>query len=145
MQKKMTKRELLLRIVAEYQRAYGIADGDNIDPDDLTKWAIKTKRMESHEASLFRQSKRELMKALKEEEVTDEQGRRIPKMAAIRIKGNRQTRLFDFLAAKPRKALTALAQQKRSLVAYARKIKLKRDSYNDNNNLEPNYRCSISI
>jgi hypothetical protein len=134
MQKKLTKREQLQHVVDEFVQEHGITEGDDIDPDALTAWAINTKRIERERTNFFRQSKRELVKAIKDEEIVDGQGRTIPRRAAIRIKGERQqSRWFDFLAAKPRKALTALAQQRRSLVAYARKIKLKRESYNDNN------------
>lgn len=131
MQKKLTKKEQYQRITDEFVREHGGAD---IDPDELTAWAIKTKRVTREEYSFFRQTKRELVKAIKDEEIVDAQGRTLPRRAAIRLKGGTQRSLwFDFLTAKPRKALVALSQQRRSLVAYARKIKLKRDSYNDNN------------
>jgi hypothetical protein len=134
MRQKLSKKQQNLRIVDEYVKEHGIEDGADIDPDELTAWAINTNRAEREELNFFRQTRRDLVKALKDEEVTDGQGRTIPRRAAIRIKGDKhQSRWFDFLAAKPRKALTSLAQQRRSLVAYARKIKLKQESYNDNN------------
>jgi hypothetical protein len=135
MQKRLTKREQQLRVIEEFVNEHGIAEGEDIDPDALTAWAINTKRVERERADLFRQTKRELVKALKSEDITDDQGRTLPRRAAIRfIKGDKQqSRWFDFLAAKPHKALTALAQQRRSIVAYARKIKARRESYNDNN------------
>ncbi|HTU26797.1 MAG TPA: hypothetical protein VMF30_15420 [Pirellulales bacterium] len=134
MRSKATKRQQFLRIIDDFVKEHNIAEGEDIDPDDLTAWAINSKRIEREKANFFRQTRRDLVKALKDEEVTDDQGRTIPRRAAIRIKGDKhQSRWFDFLKAKPRKALTALAQQRRSLVAYARKIKMKRESYNDNN------------
>jgi hypothetical protein len=134
MRTKLTRKKQLQGILEEYVCEHGIPEGGDIDPDEVTAWAINSKRIDRERTNFFRQTRREIVKTLKDEEVTDNQGRTIPRRAAIRIKGDKhQSRWFDFLAAKPKKALTALAQQRRSLVAYARRIKLKRESYNDNN------------
>lgn len=134
MRTNLTRKQQLQHIVEEYVREHGIPEGEDIDPDEVTRWAINSKRIEREKANFFRQTRREIVKALKQEEVIDDQGRRIPRRAAIRIKGDKsQSRWFDFLKAKPKKAQTAIAQQRRSLVAHARKLRLKRDSYNDNN------------
>ena len=56
-------------------------------------------------------------------------------MIAIRYKENRvqKSLWMDLFEARPRRARTALAQQRRAIVAYCRKHRDTVESYNDNN------------
>lgn len=61
-----TKREQNELIISDYMREKNVTE---IDPDDLTAWAINTGRMEKPPLDFFRRCKRELVKTMRDEVV----------------------------------------------------------------------------
>ena len=112
---KLTKLEQRQMIYRDYMREHGTTD---VDPDELTAWAMNTGRVPREPTNHFLQTKRQLVKAMKSDPVIDPQGREFGKMIAIRIKGEKHQKSiwFELLEAKPKRALVALSQQRRSLV-----------------------------
>jgi hypothetical protein len=111
-----------------------------VDPDELTAWAIDEGRMEDQPISFFRRARKELIQAMRADEGTDAQGRTgVRKMLALRqtvkIKRKKIQKWLwiDLYEASPRKAHIALSQQRRGFVAWCRKHKQTVESYNANN------------
>jgi hypothetical protein len=127
-----SKKEQLQRAVRDYMREQGI---NEVDPDDLTAWAIDNDRIGDDERSFFRRAKKDLIQAMRDQHQIDRQGREVRKMIAIRYKeGHVQKSLWmDLFEARPKKVHIALSQQRRAIVAYCRKHKQTVESYNDNN------------
>jgi len=130
--RRASKKEQRQRIVRDYMREHGI---NEVDPDELTAWAINHGRISDDELDFFRRAKRDLIQAMRDQHQIDRQGREVRKMIAIRYKENRvqKSLWMDLFETKPKRAHTALAQQRRSIVAYCRKHKQTVESYNDNN------------
>jgi hypothetical protein len=126
---RLTKKEMLERIFHEYMIEFNT---NEVDPDHLTDWAIKTKRMKEGEIDFFLKCKKELTKAMRGERRVDPQGREVPKMIGIRAK-KQKSLWIDMFEALPRKMRVALSQQRRMMVAWCRKHQQTTDSYNDNN------------
>src|SRR5205809_5841645 len=98
-----TKTQQDQRIIREFMKERNVTD---IDPDELTAWAIETGKVDRERNSHFRQTKKRLIKAMRDEHYTDPQGREVRKMVAIRIKGEERQRSlwFELLEAGPKKA-----------------------------------------
>jgi len=120
------------QIVHDYMREHELTE---VDPDELTAWAIDNNRVTEEKSSFFRQARKRLVRAIRDERRTDRQGREVSTMIAIRLKGEKTQRsLFvDLLETKPKKVHTALSQQRRSIGSWVRRHKETCDSYNDNN------------
>lgn len=130
--RRVSKKEQLQRAVRDYMREREISE---VDPDELTAWAIENDRIGDDERSFFRRAKRDLIQAMRDQHQIDRQGREVRKMIAIRYKDNQvqKSLWMDLFEASPKRAHTALAQQRRAIVAYCRKHKQTVESYNDNN------------
>jgi hypothetical protein len=130
--RRVSKKEQRQRIVRDYMREQGI---NEVDPDELTAWAIENNRISDDEMDFFRRAKRDLIQAMRDQHQIDRQGREVRKMIAIRYKDNhvQKSLWMDLFEARPKKAHTALSQQRRSIVAYCRQHRQTVESYNDNN------------
>lgn len=83
-----TLKKQALRIISDYKRKHGV---DIVDLDEVTLWAIAEKRWVPQESALRKQCRELLARALREERVTDPQGRRIRKYHAVRQEKNGNT------------------------------------------------------
>jgi hypothetical protein len=126
---KLSKKEQLQLIVHDYMREHKTTE---VDPDELTAWAINTGRMERDKSSFFRRCKKTLLKAIKDERVIDAQGREVPMMIGIRKK-EQKSLWVTLLDALPKQVRVALSQQRRSMVAWCKRHSNTTGTYNDNN------------
>jgi hypothetical protein len=130
--RRATKKEQLQIAVRDYMRERGI---NEVDPDELTAWAIENDRIGDDVRDFFRRAKKDLIQAMRDQHQIDRQGREVRKMIAIRYKENhvQKSLWMDLFEARPKRAHTAMSQQRRAIVAYCRKHRQTVESYNDNN------------
>src|SRR4029450_12521107 len=102
-----TKTEQDLRIIRDFMKEKNVTD---VDPDELTTWAIENGRVQRERDSHFRQTKKRLVKAMRSEHYIDPQGREVRKMVAIRLKiegdQRQQCRWFELRERMPTKGST---------------------------------------
>jgi hypothetical protein len=103
---------------------------------DIARWAVAKKLWEIHPAAVIRQCADQIADAMRDEFITDPQGRRIrAKHAAPYQKEGRQTLLWDDIRTAPRTHMElAFAQRRQQIVMDCRQLKLDLDSYNQNYN-----------
>lgn len=101
---------------------------------DIAAWAIATGEWSPSRASLIAQCADELGRAMREEVITDPQGRRVrAKHAATFGSGSEQRTLWADIRTAPRDHMaTAFQQRRRAIVGDCRQLKLDVDSYNEN-------------
>lgn len=127
-----TRTEQDQRIVQEYIEEHNTTD---VDPDQLTAWAINTGRVQEVPSDFFRETRKRFTKAMRDEHYIDPEGREVRKRLPIRIKGEKKQKSIwiELLDSKPNKVGLALSQQRRGILSWVRRHKDTRDSYNDNN------------
>ena len=101
---------------------------------ELAVWAIAQNEWRPSRASLVAQCSEELARAMREEYITDNQGRRVPAKHAARIAdGHKQRTLWaDIRTADPEHMKVAFGQRRQQIVGDCRQLKMDVDSYNEN-------------
>ncbi len=112
---------------------------------DLAKWAFGNGLWKPHPSALSSQCADDFAKAMREEYVTDPQGRRVRAKHAARIKvDGKQQALWDDIRTADRDHMESALQQRRGqVVGDCVQLRVDADSYNDNSN--PNKPIQISL
>lgn len=101
---------------------------------DIAQWAMTAKRWAPQPGSLVEQCAEELSRAMREEHITDAQGRSVRAKHAARIKeGAKQVTLWaDIRTAGRDHMVRAFQQRRRQILGDCRQLKADADSYNEN-------------
>ena len=124
----------LQQIFEDYVKASGV-----VAPTDLqtvATWAVRERRWQAREADLISRCKDQLARALREEYITDRQGRRVrAKHPAPTYRNGKQLMLWDDIRTASRDHMRAAFQtRRRQIVGDCHQLKTDVDSYNDNYN-----------
>ncbi len=103
---------------------------------DIARWAIEKKLWRMHPGAIVRQCADQIAYAMREEFMTDPQGRRVRvKHAAPYPRNGRQYLLWDDMRTASHKHMQMAFQQRRQqIVMDCHQLKLDTDSYNENYN-----------
>ena len=123
-----------------YEQLRSLADQYFSDHDgsatakDIAGWAIQTGRWAPQHGSMINQCAEELSRAMREDYITDAQGRTVRAKHAARIKeGGKQITLWaDIRTAGHSHMERAFGQRRRQILGDCRQLKADVDSYNDN-------------
>ena len=119
--------EQLQRIVNEYRNA---GEEWPATSRQIGAWAVREKRWQPHPASLVSQCAEALANAMREEFITDAQGRTVRAKHAARIE---QAVLWADIRTAPREHMeVAFKQRRRAILGDCRQLKLDVDSFNEN-------------
>jgi len=131
-----TYNERMQLIVREYRDAGGRWPAT---AKDIAAWAIQTKRWQQQPSSVIAQCADHVARAMREEYITDPQGRRVrAKHVAIIDKDGEQLPLWADIRTAPREHMELAFQQRRhQIIGDCRHLKADVDSYNDNANTGP--------
>ena len=101
---------------------------------DIAQWAIQIGRWQPQRGSLLEQCAEELSRAMREEHITDAQGRSVRAKHAARLKqGEKQITLWaDIRTASREHMARAFQQRRRGILGDCRQLKADVDSYNEN-------------
>src|SRR5262245_17746049 len=101
---------------------------------EIAGWAIRTRRWEAPHASMVDMCADKLARAMREEYITDPQGRRVRSKHAARVKrqGQQITLWADIRNADRRHMEVAFQQRRQQIVGDCAQLKRDVDSYNDN-------------
>ncbi len=99
----------------------------------IATWAIENNRWRPYRALQIRQCSREISRAMREEYITDEKGRRVRvKHPVMKKTGDVQTAFWDDIRTAPRAHMEMSFMQRRNrIVGDCRQLKMDADSYND--------------
>lgn len=132
----MTYREQLQRIVSDYR--------ENGQPwpatsHEMAVWAMETGRWHPQRSAMLRKCAEELSDAMREEYLTDSQGRRVRSKHMARYgEGNAQIPLWADIRTATREHMEIAFQQRRQqILGDCKQLKNDVDSYNDNYNGGP--------
>ncbi len=125
--------EQMQRIVRDY-----MADGQEwpATTREIAAWAITRKRWEPQRSALIDQCAEQLARAMREEYITDSQGRTVRAKHAARIERDAQQLVLwaDIRTASREHMEIAFQQRRQQIVGDCRQLKTDVDSYNDNGN-----------
>jgi hypothetical protein len=101
---------------------------------DIARWAISKKLWGIHPSKLVRQCADQLAEAMREEYITDPQGRRVraKHVAPYSEQGHLFLRWDDMRTAKHGHMELAFAHRRQQIVGDCRQLKMDLDSYNEN-------------
>ena len=101
---------------------------------EIAAWAIRTRRWEPPHASMVDMCADQLARAMREEYITDPQGRRVRSKHAARVKrhGQQITLWADIRNADRRHMEVAFQQRRQQIVGDCAQLKRDADSYNEN-------------
>ena len=125
------------RIASKYMQENHV---EYINPRDVADWAIRRGLWQPERSALIRQFTEILGRALREEYLTDPQGRRVrSKHVIVEEKDGQQTSLWGDIRTANRKHMALSFQsRRRQIVGDCRQLKTDVDSYNENyNKAEP--------
>lgn len=105
---------------------------------DIARWAIEKRLWQIHPGAIIRQCADQIANAMREEFITDPQGRRVRLMhAAPYPKNGRQYLLWDDMRTASYKHMQMAFQQRRQqIVMDCHQLKLDTDSFNQNYNTQ---------
>lgn len=133
-----TKSQMLQELVERYRRETGAC---SVNLKEVSAWAVREKLWEPEQRSMVNMLAQSLADALREEYVTDPQGRRVRKKHAQRISvevsdgKHEQLVLWHDITVATRPQMQAAFQQRRHGIAMdCRQLKQDVDSYNENHN-----------
>ncbi|WP_292931443.1 hypothetical protein [Noviherbaspirillum sp.] len=126
-----TKNERLQALVKMYQDA---GEKWPASTREVAQWAVRTGKWAPQPSAVVSQCAEELSRALRDEYVVDEQGRRVrTKHAATYTKGSEQFVLWDDIrTASPGHMKLAFQQRRQQILGDCKQLKNDVDSYNDN-------------
>lgn len=103
---------------------------------EIAAWFLKEKLWELSRESALSRCAEEISRAMRDEYITDPQGRRVRAKHAARLsKGPRQEVLWEDIRSAPREHMEiAFNQRREQIVGDCRQLKTDVDSYNDNAN-----------
>ncbi|MFH1747711.1 MAG: hypothetical protein ABIG44_11805 [Planctomycetota bacterium] len=103
---------------------------------EVAAWAIRERLWEPSDSALIDQCADHLARAMREEYITDPQGRAVRVKHAARLaRQGRQLNLWADIRSASREHMEITFQQRRhQIVGDCRQLKIDVDSYNDNNN-----------
>lgn len=133
----MSYNEQLQSIVRKYRDAHQPWPATT---KTIASWAIANKLWHAQTSTLVTQCAEQLAKAMREEYVTDPQGRRVrAKHVAILEKDGEQLAIWEDIRSASREHMQLSFQQRRQqIVGDCRQLKADADSYNENaNRAEP--------
>ncbi len=133
----MTYNEQIQRLADRYMKETGRTE---VTAREMALWAIQNKYWEPQPSILVRQCADEFSRAMREDYLTDPQGRRVRiKHVATLRRGSEQVPLWaDMRFATRRHMETAFQQRRQSIVGDCKQLKNDLDSYNENfNTTEP--------
>ena len=102
---------------------------------EIAAWAIRTGRWAPQPGSVIEQCAEELSRAMREEYITDQQGREVRAKHAARLReenGKQVTLWADIRTASPEHMERAFGQRRKQILGDCRQLKADVDSYNDN-------------
>lgn len=128
-----TYHERLQGIVKDYRKA---GERWPAAAKDIAAWAIRNQKWKPQPSSIVAQCANHISEALRDEYITDPQGRRVRAKHAARIldHGKQISLWADIRTAPPEHMKIAFQQRRRAIVGDCRQLKLDVDSYNDNAN-----------
>lgn len=131
-------------IADRYMKEYGV---EYINPRDVADWAIRRGLWKPERSALIRQFTEILSRALREEYITDPQGRRVrSKHVIVEEKDGEQTSLWGDIRTATRKHMAlSFQQRRRQIVGDCRQLKIDIDSYNENYNKGPCIQTSFDF
>jgi len=105
---------------------------------DIARWAIGKKLWQIHPGRVVRQCADQIAEAMRQEYITDPQGRRVrvKHVAPYPDKGQLSLKWDDMRTAGHRHMQMAFAYKRQLIVSDCRQLKLEIDSYNENYNKE---------
>jgi hypothetical protein len=120
-----------LRVIAD---SYFSAHDGTASARDIAAWAMRSGRWQPQPGSLINQCAEELSRAMREDYITDPQGRTVRAKHAARIKehGKQTTLWADIRSAGHSHMERAFAQRRKQILGDCRQLKADADSYNDN-------------
>lgn len=106
---------------------------------DIAAWAIANNLWQPHPGSIVAQCADQLARAMREEYITDPQGRRVrTKHVAMIDKDGEQLSLWADIRSAPTSHMQMAFQQRRhQIIGDCRQLKTDVDSYNENTNTGP--------
>lgn len=127
--------EQLQHLVAEYRKA---GQSWPATTRDIAAWLVRTSKWEPSRELAIEQCADDLARAMREEFITDRQGRRVRAKHAARweVNGERQTFWADLRTAPREHMEIALAQRRQQVVSDCAQLKRDVDCYNENFNKE---------
>jgi len=129
-----TYAEQMQRIVEEYRQS---GEPWPAESRQIAAWAVSTGRWRPQQDTVIARCAEDIAKAMREEYITDPQGRRVRAMHAARVKTKNgvQAVLWADLLTAPRSHMEIAFQNRRQqIVGDCRQLKTDADSYNDNAN-----------
>lgn len=129
----MTYKEQLQNIVSEYRSA---GQPWPATAHEMAVWAIESGRWHPQRSAMLRKCAEEISDAMREEYITDEQGRRVRSKHVARYgEGPSQVPLWADIRTATREHMEIAFQQRRQqILGDCRQLKTDVDSYNDNYN-----------
>lgn len=126
-----TQAEMLQDIVRQYQTANQPWPATT---RDMAQWAIANRLWAPKPSAIIDQCADQLSRAMREEYLTDAQGRRVrAKHAATVTRGGEQFVLWEDVRTAPHEHMQMAFQQRRhQIVGDCRQLKMDVDSYNEN-------------
>jgi multidrug efflux pump subunit AcrB len=130
----MSYSEQLQRIVKKYESA---GNPFPATAHDIAQWAIEQKLWEPQRSTLVDRCAEELARAMREEYITDQQGRRVRVKHVATIENNGKQAAFwaDMRKAPRNHMVVAFQQRRQQIVGDCRQLKSDMDSYNQNYNV----------
>jgi hypothetical protein len=129
----MTYNEQMQRLADRFMREVGRTE---MTAREMALWAIRNNYWQPQPSVLVRQCAHEFSRAMREDYVTDPQGRRVRvKHVATLSRGGEQVPLWADMRLATRKHMeTAFQQRRQSIVGDCKQLKNDLDSYNENFN-----------
>ncbi len=127
----MSYNDKLQRMVREYTAETGKSE---VTTHEVAEWAIRKGLWKPHKSDLVDQFAKQIARAMREEYITDPQGRTIRAKHAARVeRGGDQLTLWADIRKAPSKHMKIAFQQRRhQIVGDCRQLKVDVDSYNEN-------------
>ena len=121
------------KIVAKYREAGQKWPASSID---IAQWAIAKRLWEIHPSRVVRQCADQIAEAMRQEYITDPQGRRVrvKHVAPYPEHGQTSLKWDDMRSASHEHMETSFAYKRQLIVSDCRQLKLEIDSYNENYN-----------
>lgn len=126
-----TYSEQLQALAARYQGDTGRAV---FTAKEVGAWALDNSLWQPHRDSILRHFSDDLSRALREQYITDPQGRRVRAKHVLRPEGEQPGLWADIRTATRQHMVIAFQQRRMQIVADCRQLKVDVDSYNDNQN-----------
>ncbi len=133
-----------LRVIYEFKNEHGV---EKFDLEEITNWAINNNKLPLPRPAIARYCRDLLSRALREERVTDPQGRRVRKFHAVRIDKHGHTSWLwgdkDIVDSGHMK--TSFQQRRKEISNDCCSLNLDVKSYNDNNNKGANFQIEFNF